>query len=100
MNEEGEAVFARLSITDPRGKFYAPERAWIAADDGFDRRERNFEAHYFDLTANLGPNEARIPANNPDPKVRFGVNTFRVTPSEISVPVGDDKNRSNEGFCV
>ncbi len=38
---------ARISITDSSGKFYAPDAAWISADDSFDRRERSFEAHYF-----------------------------------------------------
>src|SRR5271155_2448570 len=39
---------SRVSITDERGKFYAPDGAWIAADDGYNRKERLFEAHYFD----------------------------------------------------
>ncbi len=38
---------SRIAVTDDRGKFYAPERVWIHGDDGFDRRERPFEAHYF-----------------------------------------------------
>src|SRR6201999_2125004 len=37
-----------VSVTDARGKFCAPNDSWIAADDGYDRHERNFEAHYFD----------------------------------------------------
>jgi TolB protein len=51
---------ARVSITDGSGKFYAPDAAWISADDGFDRRERSFEAHYFhtnesaDITVPVG----------------------------------------------
>jgi Tol biopolymer transport system component len=43
----GAAESARIGITDPSGRFYAPNEAWIHADDGFDRRERPFEAHYF-----------------------------------------------------
>jgi TolB protein len=38
---------ARISITDQAGRFYAPEDAWIYADDGYDRSERPSEAHYF-----------------------------------------------------
>jgi TolB protein len=38
---------ARVSITGDDGRFYAPDDARIAADDGFDRAERAFEAHYF-----------------------------------------------------
>src|SRR5262249_51812498 len=38
---------ARISVTDANGKFFAPLRSAIYADDGFDRRERSFERHYF-----------------------------------------------------
>ena len=38
---------ARVSVTDAAGRFYAPDGAWIHADDGYDRAERPFEAHYF-----------------------------------------------------
>jgi TolB protein len=44
---EGHPASARISITDAAGRFYAPAAAWIHADDGFDRRHRPFEAHYF-----------------------------------------------------
>ncbi len=44
---QGLAASARVSIVDAQGRFYAPADAWIHADDGFDRRQRNFEAHYF-----------------------------------------------------
>jgi hypothetical protein len=43
----GRLVASRLSVTDGAGRFYAPAHAWIHADDGFDRAERGFEAHYF-----------------------------------------------------
>jgi TolB protein len=38
---------ARVSIVDDNGRFYAPDDAWIYADDGFDREHTPFEAHYF-----------------------------------------------------
>jgi Tol biopolymer transport system component len=43
----GRPASARVSITDAAGRFYAPTNAWISADDGFDRSQRPFEAHYF-----------------------------------------------------
>jgi TolB protein len=43
----GVTVPARVSITDARGRAYAPDAAWMHADDGYDRRERPFEPHYF-----------------------------------------------------
>ena len=36
----------RMSVVDAAGRFHAPADAWIIADDGFDRKERRFEAHY------------------------------------------------------
>jgi TolB protein len=45
--EGTEATAVRMSIVGADGKFYAPQDAWISADDGFDRKERAFEAHYF-----------------------------------------------------
>jgi TolB protein len=47
-DDNGAAVAARISVVDERGKFYAPNHARLAADDGYDRGERKFEAHYFD----------------------------------------------------
>jgi hypothetical protein len=46
-DSQGNEASARVSITDAAGRFYAPADAWISADDSFDRRERNVEAHYF-----------------------------------------------------
>jgi Tol biopolymer transport system component len=44
---DGAAGDARVSVVDVHGRFHAPRGAWIHADDGIDRRERPFEAHYF-----------------------------------------------------
>jgi TolB protein len=38
---------ARVSVTDENGRFWAPRNSWIHADDGFDRRQTRYEAHYF-----------------------------------------------------
>ena len=46
-DSQGRPAAARLSAVDSRGLFHAPAEAWIHADDGFDRHERPFEAHYF-----------------------------------------------------
>lgn len=55
VDHSGNTLPARVSITDENGRFVAPDSVWIHADDGFDRRERPFEAHYFHLSelANL-----------------------------------------------
>jgi TolB protein len=44
--DDGKPSYARVSVTDEKGRFYAPDDAWIHADDGFDRSERSFERHY------------------------------------------------------
>ena len=56
---EGKPTTARVSMTGEDGRFYAPSDAWIHADDGFDRTERRFEAHYFHLS---GAAEVNVPA--------------------------------------
>ncbi len=49
VDEKGKPQFARISVTDEVGRFYAPnaEWTWIQADDGYDRSRTPFEAHYF-----------------------------------------------------
>jgi TolB protein len=46
-DRDGKPAAARVALTDARGRFHAPAGAWIHADDGYDRAERPFEAHYF-----------------------------------------------------
>jgi Tol biopolymer transport system component len=46
-NEAGKEVPARVSITDSRGKFYAPVNAWIHGDDARYPAVQSFESHYF-----------------------------------------------------
>src|SRR5271157_917671 len=52
-------VAARVFVTGADGLAYAPDNAWMYADDSFDRSERPFEAHYFDTT---GRSEITVPA--------------------------------------
>ena len=47
LDAQGQATAARVSVTAADGRAYAPEGAWMHADDGFVRSERVFEAHYF-----------------------------------------------------
>ena len=46
-DEQGHTIPARVSLTGGDGRFYAPDDAWIHADDAFDGNDRPFEAHYF-----------------------------------------------------
>ncbi|MBX7108003.1 MAG: CehA/McbA family metallohydrolase [Chitinophagales bacterium] len=47
LDENGNEVAARISITDSRGKFYSPQDAWIQADDARFPAAQKFESHYF-----------------------------------------------------
>lgn len=49
VDEKGKPQFARISVTDQSGHFYAPYAAWtwIQADDGYDPSRAPFESHYF-----------------------------------------------------
>jgi len=55
VDSSGGAVAARVSVTGSDGRSYAPDPAWIHADDGFDRRQAVVEQHYFH-----SPGESRI----------------------------------------
>jgi TolB protein len=62
----GKPVAARVFVTAEDGRAYAPDDAWMEADDSFDRKERRFEAHYFDTK---GISEVTVPAG----RVQVGV---------------------------
>jgi Tol biopolymer transport system component len=66
----GRPASARLSITDAAGLFYAPAGSWIHADDGFDRSERRFEAHYFHLR---GDGWVDVPAGTVNVEILHGL---------------------------
>ena len=46
-DEHGKSVPARVSVIAADGRAYAPDSAWVQADDGFDRSLQPFENHYF-----------------------------------------------------
>src|SRR5438270_9816198 len=52
LDPAGHPTAARIFITGEDGRAYAPDNAWMNADDNFDRSERRFEAHYFHSSGN------------------------------------------------
>lgn len=46
-DEKGSSTLARIAVIDALGRFCSPLENWVYADDGFDRSQRPFEAHYF-----------------------------------------------------
>jgi TolB protein len=81
IDESENEALARIAVSDERGKFYAPPKAWIHADDGYDRGERPFEAHYFHF---LGLRTVESKAPPPGGKTRL--NTLHV--ARLEVPEG------------
>jgi len=80
----GKPVAARVFVTAEDGRAYAPEDAWMEADDSFDRKERPFEAHYFDTN---GVSSITVPAG----KVQVGVmrgNEYRFEQLSVEVVAG------------
>jgi TolB protein len=55
LDENGHGTPARVFVTGADHRAYAPDDAWMHADDSFVRAERPFEAHYFHTTG-----EARL----------------------------------------
>jgi TolB protein len=55
----GKPTAARVFLTAADRLAYAPNNAWMHADDSFNRAERPFEAHYFDTG---GLSEITVPA--------------------------------------
>jgi TolB protein len=65
----GKPVAARVFVTGADGLAYAPNDAWMYADDSFNRSERPFEAHYFDTS---GTSEMAVPAGEVEVDVMRG----------------------------
>jgi hypothetical protein len=43
----GEPLDARVSVMGADGRYHAPRKAWMRADDNFDRATQSHEIHYF-----------------------------------------------------
>jgi Tol biopolymer transport system component len=65
----GKPASARVFVAGEDGRTYAPDDAWLQADDSFVPAERPFEAHYFDCT---GTAEMSVPAGKVSVDVMHG----------------------------
>jgi TolB protein len=81
----GPPVSARIAVVAADGRAYAPDDAWMHAEDGYDRKLAPFETHYFhsqgDSTLSLPPGLAKI-------TVYRGLAT-QIARSEILVRAGE-----------
>lgn len=85
LNSSGQPTAARVSIVGKDGRAYAPQDAWMRADDGFVRAERPFEAHYFHSP---GRAEISVPAGAVEVEVMKGFD-HRVEKRTAEVVAGE-----------
>ena len=69
LDAAGRPTAARVFITGEDGRAYAPNNAWMRADDSFVRAERSYEAHYFHTS---GKDELTLPVGNVEVEVMKG----------------------------
>jgi len=81
LDDAGRPTKARVFITGADGRAYAPENAWMHADDSFVRGGQKFEAHYFHTD---GVSVVQLPAGKTQIEVMKGFE-FRVERREINV---------------
>lgn len=88
LDSDDHPIAARVFLTSSDGRTYAPDDAWLHADDSFTRSERGFEAHYFDT---LGPSTITVPAGEVQVVVMRGFN-HRLEQRKVSVNAGETKS--------
>jgi Tol biopolymer transport system component len=69
LDAAGHPTPARIFVVGADGRAYAPDNAWMNADDNFVRSERPFEAHYFHTP---GIAEMTLPAGRAEVEVMKG----------------------------
>jgi TolB protein len=77
----GRSTPARVSITGPDDRNYAPDDAWRHADDGFDRADRKFEYGYFHMS---GGARVTVPAGTIRLEVSHGPE-YRVSQRTVNI---------------
>ncbi|HWC72534.1 MAG TPA: CehA/McbA family metallohydrolase, partial [Gemmatimonadales bacterium] len=80
----GRMLPARVSVTGPDGRGYAPDDAWRHADEAFDRSERQFEYTYFHSP---GSSQVIVPAGSIHIEVWRGPE-YKLVRADVNVPTG------------
>jgi TolB protein len=83
----GRPLPARVSVSGPDGRSFAPDGAWFHADDGFDRKQRALEYGYFHIS---GSAALTVPAGRIALEVSRGPE-YQVFRRELSVDSGTVK---------
>jgi TolB protein len=77
----GQPMPGRIFVIGEDGRAYAPDNAWMHADDNLVRSERPFEAHYFHA---FGTAELTVPAGRVDVEIMKGFE-YRVEEKIVQV---------------
>jgi len=86
LDESGAVVPARVSVLGSDGRSYAPDDAWVHADDAFDRAVSRMETVYFHTP---GESSISLPAGDAEITVWRGLE-HAIT--RLSVPIDDNQS--------
>jgi TolB protein len=84
LDHAGHPTAARVFVVGEDKRAYAPDDAWMNADDNFVRSERPFEAHYFHTSGNA---ELTLPAGRAEVEVMKGFE-YRFERQTVTVTAG------------
>jgi hypothetical protein len=88
VDTQDRPVAARVEMLGADGRAYAPNDAWVHADDGFDRRKTQFEAHYFHTR---GDTVVTLPAGTASITVWRGLE-HQVTRRSVKITAGKSED--------
>jgi hypothetical protein len=86
LDSQGHVTPARIFVTGEDGRAYAPDDAWLQADDSFVRGVQRFEAHYFESRGN---DVITVPAGRVTVQAMKGFE-YRVEEKTIEAKVGEE----------
>ncbi len=84
LDKAGHPTAARVFVVGEDKRAYAPDDAWMNADDNFVRAERPFEAHYFHTTGNAA---LTLPAGQAEVEVMKGFE-YRFERQAVTITAG------------
>jgi TolB protein len=84
LDQAGHPTAARVFVAGEDRRAYAPNDAWMNADDNFVRSERPFEAHYFHTS---GDAELTLPAGRAEVEVMKGFE-YRFERQTVTIAAG------------
>ena len=85
LDPSGKPTSARVAVTGEDGRAYAPDDAWMHAEDNFVRAESAFESHYFHST---GKAELTVPEGRVEVEVTKGLEYHIAKEGVICSPNG------------